>query len=1105
MRDPQSPAQAPGALLPPSIPGRSPRPRRALLLGSGALKIGEAGEFDYSGSQAIKALKEEGIPVVLVNPNIATIQTSEHLADEVYFLPVTPEHVARVIEREKVDAIFLSFGGQTALNCGLALSDQGVLAKHGVRVMGTPVETIRDTEDRDLFIKRLDEIGVHTARSAACASPDEVRAAAKKIGFPVMLRGAFALGGMGSTICQGEAELEQTLKTIFAQVSQVLVEESLEGWKEIEYEVVADADGNCVTVCNMENLDPMGVHTGESIVVAPSQTLNNHEYHLLREVAIKTIRHLGIVGECNIQYALDPDSDTYRVIEVNARLSRSSALASKATGYPLAYIATKLALGHSLLELPNAVTRRTKAFFEPALDYCVVKVPRWDLEKFSQVTNVIGSSMKSVGEVMAIGRDFLETLQKALRMLQVAVEGLEGETTVFSSFEEAIRRPNPYRIFAIANALRQGISVEQIHEWSRIDPWFLQQCARAIEAEAAIDRVVEKDGWPLPAALLRDLKRMGFSDRQISRIVSQGADNSAAPGTRPQVSEQDVRALRKSLGVLPIRRQIDTLGAEYPAETNYLYLNYDGTEDEAIMGDRKRVLVLGSGVYRIGSSVEFDWCCVNAVRAARALGYETILVNHNPETVSTDFDVCDRLVFDEITLETVLDLVDIEQPEGVIVSVGGQVSNNLAIKLAHAGVRILGTSAESIDRAEDRHKFSSLCDEVGLDQPRWTEYTGEQDLSEMAAKLGFPMLVRPSYVLSGAAMRVVWDQDHLENYLRRAALVSPDHPVVITRFETGSKEIEIDAVADHGDLVVWAIAEHIENAGVHSGDATLVIPPQKLYLETVRRIKQATRKLARALHITGPFNIQFLAKDNRIKIIECNLRASRSAPFVSKASKVNFVDVATRIMLGRRPEGLENRTLDMDYVVVKAPQFSFTRLTGADPTLGVEMASTGEVACFGEDLYEALLKSMTAAGFKRPDPAKGVLLSIGGQEAKAGFDTAASILLDMDHPVYATAGTADYLESQGHRVTRVFKQSEDGSPSVVDTLRTGDVGLVVNIPHDYSVRESEDGYQIRRTAVDLGIPLFTNAQLARLVIKALANKPDSELLAKPWSEYIPGT
>ena len=1065
------------------LPGDLPRPRKVLLLGSGALKIGEAGEFDYSGSQAIKALKEEGVPVVLVNPNIATIQTSEHLADEVYFLPVTPAYVERVIEREKPDSILLSFGGQTALNCGLALADSGVLERYGVRVLGTPIETIRNTEDRALFIDKLAEIDVHTANSVACNNADEVRRAVKQIGFPTMLRGAFALGGQGSTIVADQAQLDEALETIFAQVSQVLVEESLEGWKEIEYEVVIDQTGNCVTVCNMENLDPMGVHTGESIVVAPSQTLNNAEYHMLREVALRTIRHLGIVGECNIQYALDPQSETYRVIEVNARLSRSSALASKATGYPLAYVATRLALGQTLMDLPNAVTGSTKAFFEPALDYCVVKVPRWDLEKFSQVKTTIGSAMKSVGEVMAIGRDFVEALQKALRMLQVGVAGLEGETIAVEDSESAIRVPNPYRVFAIANALRHGVSIDDIHQWSRIDPWFLHQMYRVIEREKEITQAT----WPLSEQLLRSLKKEGFADGQIGRL----ADH----------SEQDVRELRASLGVVPLRRQIDTLAAEYPAETNYLYLSYDATEDEAILGDKPRVLVLGSGVYRIGSSVEFDWCCVNAVRTCRELGYETILINHNPETVSTDFDVCDRLIFDEISLETVLATVELEQPIGVVVSVGGQVSNNLAIDLAEAGVHILGTTAESIDQAEDRNKFSSLCDTAGIDQPAWMEYTGEQDLSEVDDRLGFPVLVRPSYVLSGAAMRVVHDHTHLENFLRRAALVSPDYPVVISRFETGSKEIEIDAVADHGELVVWAIAEHIENAGVHSGDATLVIPPQKLYLETVRRIKRAARRLARALKITGPFNIQFLAKNNRIKIIECNLRASRSAPFVSKASKQNFIHLAMQIMLDKRPEGIENRTLDMDYVVVKAPQFSFSRLTGADPTLGVEMASTGEVACFGEDLHEALLKSLAATGFRRPK--KGVLLSIGPRKKK--FINAVRKLSGMGLRLFGTAGTAAYFGECGFELETVHKLSEGGSPSVLETLRTGDVDLVINIPMDYSDEESNDGYQIRRTAVDLGIPLFTNAQLTRLLISALLEKTEADMEVKPWSAYTPGT
>jgi carbamoyl-phosphate synthase large subunit len=1062
-----------------------PCPRRVLVLGSGALKIGEAGEFDYSGSQAIKALKEEGIAVVLVNPNIATIQTSEGLADEVYFVPVTPWYVERVIEREKVDAVCLSFGGQTALNCGLALHDQGVLARHGVRVLGTPVETIRDTEDRALFNARLAEIGVHTARAVACRDADEVRAAAREIGYPVMLRGAFALGGQGSAIVCSDAELEEPLATVFSQVSQVLVEESLEGWKEIEYEVVCDRFSNCVTVCNMENLDPMGVHTGESIVVAPSQTLDNAEYHMLREVALRTIRHLGIVGECNIQYALDPRSSTYRVIEVNARLSRSSALASKATGYPLAYVAAKLALGHCLLDLPNAVTRSTKAFFEPALDYCVVKVPRWDLEKFSQVKTTIGSSMKSVGEVMAIGRDFVEALQKALRMLQVGVAGLEGETVGFVSHEEAIRNPNPYRVFAVANALRRGASVDEIHGWSRIDRWFVHQMRRVIEAEQEIAQAK----WPLAADMLRRLKCMGFADAQVGRLAGR--------------TEDEVRSLRHELGIRPVRRQIDTLAAEYPAETNYLYLSYDTRTDEAIPGRGRRVLVLGSGVYRIGSSVEFDWCCVNAVRACRDLGYETILLNHNPETVSTDFDVCDRLVFDEISFETVLELLHLENPDGLIVSVGGQVPNNLAVRLAREGAPILGTSAKSIDMAEDRHKFSSLCDAIGVDQPRWMEVKGEGDFAAVGERLGFPALVRPSYVLSGAAMRVVWDQEHLESFLRRAALVSPDHPVVVSRFETGSKEIEVDGVADRGELVLWAIAEHIENAGVHSGDATLVIPPQKLYLETVRRIKQAARALARALEITGPFNIQFLARNNRIKVIECNLRASRSAPFVSKAGKVNFVRTATEIMLGHRPRGLENRTLDMDYVAVKAPQFSFSRLTGADPTLGVEMASTGEVACFGEDLHEALLKSLAATGFRRPT--RGVVISIGGDGPKEEFLGAARRLAAMGLALFGTTGTARFYRDHGLEVTPVHKQSEGLSPSVVGILRAGQADMVVNVPGEMGDQESRDGYLIRRTAVDLGIPLFTNLELARLLVKALASKTDEDMLVKPWSAYVPGT
>ena len=1060
---------------------RHQKPKNVLLLGSGALKIGEAGEFDYSGSQAIKALREENIRVVLVNPNIATVQTSADMADEVYFLPVTPYFVEQVIARENIDGILLSFGGQTALNTGLALYDSGVLQRYGVRVLGTPIETIRHTEDRALFADRMGEIDIKIARSRACSSPAEVMAAVEEIGMPVMLRGAFALGGLGSSIVKDRAQLEDMLPSIFSQMPQVLVEESLEGWKEIEYEVVMDAHGNGITVCNMENMDPLGIHTGESIVVAPSQTLNNSEYHKLREIALKAIGHLGICGECNIQYALDPMSEDYRVIEVNARLSRSSALASKATGYPLAYVAAKLALGHSLLELPNKITRKTSAYFEPALDYVVVKVPRWDLEKFANVEKTIGSSMKSVGEVMAIGRDFLEALQKALRMVGVGVQGLEGETMRLIDIDEAVSVASPYRVFALANALRQGYTVQRLHELSKIDPWFLHQVRRVVDLEKDIQSAAR----PLPADVLLALKQAGFADGQIGRIAGE--------------SEETVRAWREACDLHPVRRQIDTVAAEYAAETNYLYLSYDGDEDEAITGTAKRVLVLGSGVYRIGSSVEFDWCCVSAIRTARELGYETILLNYNPETVSTDFDVCDRLIFDEISLETVLEVCRRENPVGVIVSVGGQVPNNLAVALSKRGIPILGTDPDMIDTAENRHRFSELCDRADIDQPLWMEYTGDQDLSLVEQRVGFPVLVRPSYVLSGAAMRVVHDTEHLENFLQRAALVSPDYPVVITHYETGAKEIEIDAVADHGNIVVWAISEHIENAGVHSGDATLVLPPQKLYLETVRRIKKIAHRMARELHITGPFNMQFLARDNHIKVIECNLRASRSIPFVSKATGVNYIELATRLMLGEKVTVDENRTLDLDYVAVKAAQFSFSRLSGADPTLGVEMASTGEVGCFGEDLDEALLKSLISTGFRRPE--KGALLALGTDKDKKSFVPYARTLHSMGLHLYATPGTARVLTAEGVDCTTVYKLSEDRHPSTVDILRQGSVDIVINIPFTYSDTETRDGYAIRRMAVDHAIPLFTNIQLARTIITALTRKTDGQLLVKPWRAY----
>ncbi len=1056
--------------------------RSVLILGSGALKIGEAGEFDYSGSQAIKALKEEGIRTVLVNPNIATIQTSEGMADEIYFLPVTPEFVEGILEKEKVDGILLAFGGQTALNCGIALWDRGILQKHRVRVLGTQVDVIRDTEDRALFNKRLAEIGVKTARSRACISMEEVWEAAQEIGFPVMLRGAFALGGLGSTIAKNGSDLAKVVDVIFSQVSQVLVEESLEGWKEIEYEVVADSFGHCITVCNMENLDPLGVHTGESIVVAPSQTLNNNEYHMLREIAIKTIRHLGIIGECNIQYALDPNSADYRVIEVNARLSRSSALASKATGYPLAYVAAKLAMGYELTQLANKITRKTKAFFEPALDYCVVKVPRWDLEKFERVERAIGSSMKSVGEVMAISRDFTSALQKALRMVGIGVEGLEGEKMAAVDLREAISIANPYRLFAIATALRKGIEIEQIFDWSKIDRWFIFQIQRIVEQE----KKLEKSLWPMSRDLLLESKVMGFSDSRIACLHGR--------------SEKDVREFRWELGIRPVRRQIDTLSAEYAAETNYLYLSYDSHEDESISSGKPRLLILGSGVYRIGSSVEFDWCCVNTIQTAQKMGYETVLINYNPETVSTDYDVCDRLIFDEVSLETVLEVYRQENPVGVMISVGGQVPNNLALKLEREGVRILGTRADMIDHAEDRHKFSSLCDSLEINQPLWTEYTGEQNLQEVGDKIGFPVLVRPSYVLSGAAMRVVYNSENLKNFLERAALVSPDYPVVISHYESGSKEIEIDAVADNGKVIVWAISEHIENAGVHSGDATLVLPPQKLYLETARRVKHTARKLAEALNITGPFNIQFLARDNQIKVIECNLRASRSFPFVSKVTKVNFVELATEIMLGKKPENIVNRNLDIDYVGVKAAQFSFRRLAGADPLLGVEMASTGEVGCFGDNLHEALLKSLISTGFQKPQ--KGVLLAIGTSSDKAEFIKYARLLSDMKLPLFATRGTAHALQEKGIDCQMVHKYSDKCSPSTIEIIKKREVDLVINIPQEYSIAEEIDGYHVRRQAIDHGVFLITNLQLAKAVVKALvAFQSHDDLKIKSWREY----
>ncbi|TMH41339.1 MAG: carbamoyl-phosphate synthase (glutamine-hydrolyzing) large subunit [Betaproteobacteria bacterium] len=1051
-------------------------PRKVLLLGSGALKIGEAGEFDYSGSQAMKALKEEGIGTVLVNPNIATVQTSSALAERIYFLPVTPHFVAQVIERERPDAIALGFGGQTALNCGLALAKEGVLEKFGVAVLGTPISTIEDTEDRALFAARLAEIGVQVPRSAAAASLEEALAIAARIGYPVMARVAYALGGLGSGCCVDEAQLRARVEKALAHSPQVLIEEYLVGWKEIEYEVVRDRYDNCIVVCNMENLDPMGVHTGESIVVAPSQTLTNREYHALRELAIRTVRHLGVVGECNIQFALHPRTGAYRAIEVNARLSRSSALASKATGYPLAFVAAKLGLGYNLSALPNAITGATSACFEPALDYVVVKVPRWDLQKFRRASPNIGSSMKSVGEVMAIGRSFEEALAKAQRMIETGAARLPIE-----DLEQVLREPTPDRIQAVAEALHRGYRIEAIQQLSHIDPWFVQRIARIV----AIEHDLKSDGSP--EALAR-AKRAGFSDAQIA----------ALRGTTPA----QVAAERRAAGIVPCVKQIDTLAGEYPARTNYLYLTYHGREDDLAQGDLENaVLVLGSGPYRIGSSVEFDWCAVSTVQALRRMGYKTIMLNHNPETVSTDYNECDRLYFDEISLETVLEICRRERPLGVIVSMGGQAPNNLALALAEAGVPLLGTAASAIDTAEDRHKFSKLLDELAIDQPAWRELVSIEDALGFARSVGYPVLVRPSYVLSGAAMGVAANDAELGRFLTRATKVSPLHPVVISKFLENARELEMDAVASHGNLVVSAVSEHVENAGVHSGDATLVLPPQRTYLETIRRIRRISARIAAALKIHGPFNIQFLAKGNHVSVIECNLRASRSFPFVSKVMRVNFIDIAAAVMMGRPVPVHNGSATDLEYVGVKAPQFSFTRLDGADPVLGVEMASTGEVGCLGDDFEEAFLKALLSVGFRLP--VKSVLLSTGPIADKAAFLEAACLLRDMKVRIYATEGTAAFLRDSGVEATLAHWPAQAASPNTLELLAARAVDLVVNIPKHSGEEELSNDYLIRRRAADYGIPLITNIQLASRFVEALSKKRLEELQIKSWQEYGP--
>ena len=1064
--------------------------KKVLLLGSGALKIGEAGEFDYSGSQALKALKEEGIETVLINPNIATVQTSEGIADSVYFLPVTPYFVERVIDKERPDAVLLSFGGQTALNCGVELYEKGVLARYNIQVLGTPVQAIIDTEDREKFVRRLDEIGVKTIRSEAVCSIEQARCAAVRLGYPVIIRAAYALGGLGSGFCDNEQELDALCEKAFSFSSQVLVEKSLKGWKEIEYEVVRDCYDNCITVCNMENFDPLGVHTGESIVVAPSQTLSNSEYHKLRELAIRIIRHIGIVGECNVQYALDPESEDYRVIEVNARLSRSSALASKATGYPLAFIAAKLGLGYGLFDLENTVTKSTSAFFEPALDYVVCKIPRWDLGKFHGVEREIGSSMKSVGEVMAIGRTFEEAIQKGLRMIGQGMHGfVENKELKITDIDKALREPTDKRIFVISKALRAGYTVERIHSLTKIDKWFLYKLQNIMETSKQLH--AHHTLQTIPTGLLYDAKRQGFSDFQIARAI--GMDDM-------EQGILQVRTHRKALGILPVVKQIDTLAAEYPAQTNYLYLTYSGTEDEVEYADDHRsVIVLGSGAYRIGSSVEFDWCGVQALNTIRKEGYRSVMINYNPETVSTDYDICDRLYFDELTFERVMDIIEKEHPHGVIVSTGGQIPNNLAMQLDSQGVPILGTSAVSIDNAEDRDKFSAMLDRIGVDQPEWRALTSMEDIAAFIKQVGFPVLVRPSYVLSGAAMNVCSNEDELNRFLELAANVSKKHPVVVSRFIENAKEIEMDAVAQNGKIIAYAISEHIEFAGVHSGDATIQFPPQKTYIETIRRIKRISRKIAEELQISGPFNIQYLARDNEIKVIECNLRASRSFPFVSKVLKLNFIDLATRVMLGKKVEKPSKSLFDIDYVGIKASQFSFNRLQNADPVLGVDMASTGEVGCLGEDTQCAILKAMLSVGYRIPK--KNILLSTGDAKQKADMLSAAYLLQQKGYSIFATGGTSRYLTENGIPNTMVYWPDEKSQPQALDLLHRKEIDMVVNIPKDLTVGELDNGYRIRRAAVDLNIPLFTNARLASAFISAFCTLSVDDLIIKSWAEY----
>jgi carbamoyl-phosphate synthase large subunit len=1067
--------------------------KKVLLLGSGALKIGEAGEFDYSGSQALKAMKEEGIETILINPNIATVQTSEGIADKIYFLPVTPFFVEEVIKKEKPQGILLAFGGQTALNCGVALYKNNVLDKYNLKVLGTPIRAIMDTEDRELFVKKLDEIDVKSIKSTAVENIEDALAAAENLGYPVIIRAAYALGGLGSGFCDNADELRKLAEKALSYSPQVLVEKSLKGWKEIEYEVVRDRFDNCITVCNMENFDPLGIHTGESIVVAPSQTLTNHEFNLLRELSIKIVRHIGIVGECNVQYAFDPNSDDYRVIEVNARLSRSSALASKATGYPLAFVAAKLGLGYGLFDLKNSITKTTPAYFEPALDYVVCKIPRWDLSKFQGVSREIGSSMKSVGEVMSIGRTFEEALQKGLRMIGQGAHGFTANKEIrIENIDKALKEPTDNRIFVISKAFLAGYTVDQIHELTKIDKWFLNKLESIMNTAnelVACDELEQIDDQ-----LLWKAKAQGFSDFQIGRHV-----------LKDRIDSEDmvkvVRDYRKSRGILPVVKQIDTLAAEFPAQTNYLYLTYNGTvSDVDYKGDHKSIIVLGSGAYRIGSSVEFDWCSVNALQTIRKSGWRGVMINYNPETVSTDYDMCDRLYFDELTYERVLDIYDLEQPHGVIVSVGGQIPNNLAVRLDEVGVPLLGTPANSIDNAEDRHRFSAMLDSIGVDQPRWKELSSLSEVNTFVKDVGFPVLVRPSYVLSGAAMNVCSNDSELERFLALAANVSKKHPVVVTEFIENAKEIEFDAVADKGTVIAYAISEHIEFAGVHSGDATIQFPPQKLYVATVRRIKKIARKIAQALNISGPFNIQFLAKNNDIKVIECNLRASRSFPFVSKVLNINLIELATKVMIGEEVTPPEKSAFDLDYVGIKASQFSFSRLQKADPVLGVDMASTGEVGCIGDDTDEAILKAMMSVGYDIPK--KNILISSGDGKQKAELLYACQLLAKHGYTIYATGGSHKFLEDNNVPSTRVYWPSEQGQgPQALDMIHDKQIDLVVNIPKNLTEEELKNGYTIRRAAVDFNIPLITNARLASAFIIAFCNMPLEGIQIKSWDQY----